>query len=72
MVNLDQTRKNKISTQPTPDTSAEKECDTATPEALHISNIETTHLIFAAIEKMGHVYTDQIYRFPITSRNGNK
>ena len=51
MDRLDQNRKNKISTQPAPDTSANKECKPATPESLHIYNTETTHLIFVFIEK---------------------
>ena len=48
---LDQTRKSKRSTQPTLDTSADKECDPASQESLHIANTEKTNLIFSAIEK---------------------
>ena len=48
---LDQTRQNKRSTQPNPDTSADKECGTAINEALHIANTDKTNLIFSVIEK---------------------
>ena len=72
MGNLYQTRKNKIPIQPTPYTSADKEYDPTTPEALHISNTETTYPIFSAIEKMGRVYNDQKGQLPITSRKENK
>ena len=68
---LDQTRTNKRSTQPTPGTSSEKECEPATTDSLNIFNTETTHIIFAD-KKMGRVYTDQTGRFPITSSKGNK
>ena len=52
MGNLYQTRKNKRSTQLTLDASADKECDPYTPDSLHISNTETTHLISSAKEKL--------------------
>ena len=69
---LDQTRNNKISTQPTPDTSADKECEPATHSSLNISNTETTHLIFTAIEETVRVYTDQTGWLPVTSSKVNK
>ena len=40
----------------------DKECDTATPKAIHIDNTETEHLIFAAIEKRySSTLTKQVY-----------
>ena len=72
MGNLDQNIKNKISTQPTPDTSTDKECEPSAPESFYITNTETTHLIFVDIEKTGRVYADQTGWFLITSSEGNK
>ena len=68
---LDQTRKNKRSTQPTPDTIADKECDPATQEALRIANIEEKPNLLSH-RKMGSVYNDQTGRLPINSIKGNK
>ena len=48
MGNLDKNRNNKNSTQPIPDTRADKEYETGTPESLHIYNTDTTYPIFAA------------------------
>ena len=59
---LYQTRRNKISNQLTPGKIMDKECDTATPKAIHIDNTETKHLIFAAIEKRySSTLTKQVY-----------
>ena len=50
MGHLDQTRNNRRSNQPTPDTIRDKECEPDTPESLHISNTETAHLIYLSME----------------------
>ena len=61
MRHLDKTRNNKRWNQPTPDTSAEKYCDPATPEAIRIANTETTHLIITYIQKKDtSTFTEQV------------
>ena len=70
MGHIYQNRNNKRSNKPTPDTSIEKDCEPDTHESLHISNTDTTHFIFEAIEKMGRIYTEQTGRLPITSSKG--
>ena len=67
---LDQTRTNKRSTQPTPGTSSEKECEPATTDSLNIFNTETTHLVFSVILKTYRFYTYQTGRFSNTSSKG--
>ena len=72
MVHLDKNKKNKLSTQHTPGISAEKYYDHATLKTLTIVNTDTTKLIFAAIGKTGHIYTDQIVQLHIASSKRNK
>ena len=60
---LDQMRKNIRSTQP-------KEPELPEPEGERIKH--PTHQIFASIESVGRVYTDQTGRFPVTSSSGHK
>ena len=51
MGHIDKTINNKKSTQPNPDTNIYKQYKPSTPDSLHISNTETTHIIFSDIEK---------------------
>ena len=60
---LDQTRNNVRSTQP-------KEPELTEPEGERLDH--PTHQIFASIEPVGRVYTDQTGRFPVTSSSGHK
>ena len=60
---LDQTRKNVLSTQP-------EEPELTKPEGERLNH--PTHQIFASIEHVGRVYTDQTGRFPVTSSSGHK
>ena len=60
---LDQTRKNFRSTQP-------KETELTEPEGERLNH--PTHQIFASIEHVGCVYTDQTGRFLVTSSSGHK
>ena len=62
---LDQTRKNARSTNPKTD---DEDDDEPTPEP----NNNETELVFATIEAIGKVYTDQTERFPVTSSRGTK
>ena len=71
MGHLHQTNKNIRSTQPTLDKTRYKECEPSTHESLHISKIWKTQLIFAVLEKMVRVYTDQTGQLPITSSKVN-
>ena len=72
MVHLVKNNKNKLSTQHTPGIGADKYCDHATIKTLTIVNTDTTQLIFAAIGKTGHIYTDQIVQLHIASSKRNK
>ena len=60
---LDQTQKNIRSTQP-------KEPELPEPEVERLDH--PTHQIFASIEPVGRVYTDQTGRFLVTSSSGHK
>ena len=60
---LDQTRNNIRSTEP-------KEPELSEPEGERLNH--PTHQIFASIEHVGRVYTDQTGRFPVTSSSGHK
>ena len=50
-MNGNQISKNKAPTKFITDTSREKQYKTITPESIHLSNTNTEHLIFTAIEK---------------------
>ena len=65
---MDQTRQNVRSTKPTP--AKDNPDPTNVPE--QEPGNPTTNVMFAAVERVGKVYTDQTGRFPVISTDGYK